>query len=939
MFRLLADLVLNRAAAIAIVVGTLVLAAVSLVLSGDVKQDDDVLAFLPEGNQEIQTFQAVNERFGGLDVALVGIEVDDPFDAAFLTKLTKLSQDIRESGGVDRVLSLTTVDDFTEAPEGGIITSTLVDAIPANDAEEAALREKVMSRDHVVGVMISEDARAVLLYVFGSPGTEPRELADNTRRLVDEAFPDLEKYWGGAPFISTYIYRTTEADLARLTPWAVLALVAIIVGSFRDWIGSALALFTTGLGILVTRAAMVFFDVPFNIVLSSMPVMLFALGSAFSVHMLSRYYANRGTDGDSEQALRRTMIETAPVVVATGLTTVTGNASFVFMDIAPMRTFGVFTALGIFVSLVLSVTFIPAVVRLMPLRGWVEGTGPVGAGMVRLTDYAGTDRTKLAVVLFLVSAVGAFYVGRVDNRMDQSTFFSEGSPPDRAQKFLDQHFGGSQFLQIEITGDFGRPEVLREVRQLAGEIAVLPHVTQVQQVADVIATVNHAMDGVQRVPDRANQVGALYGFLAGNAAVRQLVTDERGHALMHVKIGSNQADVLEDVLARVEALVATRPTSWEPAPHEAAGAAERLTDQVAIEIAALSHLYGAGDLDRAAVEAALAAPAPPVPQDAIRPELVRFLSSDECFVTLTPEQAAAVADATLALGPLPEAAAWSAALLPVLEVHAADVPAEERAVMAEDLVVAAEGVLEDLQLRESAARHADAVLAALQVQVPDGGRGERFRRRVASTLLDLAAPTTLSPSTGAEAKPLTWTVTGLPVMYAGLSRSVTRNQFSSLFGAILSVVVIQAVLFRSVSAGLLATVPTLVTLLVVYGVMGFRGVHLDIGTSMLGSLIVGAGVDFAVHLMSAWTGPNQDSARRHAVLHTAPAIWTSAAMVAAGFFILTLGDARPLQNVGGLTAAAMLVAAAATFLAVPVLARRHDYGDPFEGGHREPDSR
>ena len=62
------------------------------------------------------------------------------------------------------------------------------------------------------------------------------------------------------------------------------------------------------------------------------------------------------------------------------------------------------------------------------------------------------------------------------------------------------------------------------------------------------------------------------------------------------------------------------------------------------------------------------------------------------------------------------------------------------------------------------------------------------------------------------------------------------------------------------------------------------------------------------------------------MLHTAPAIWTNAGMVAAGFFILTLGDAKPLQNVGGLTSAAMVVAAVATFLAIPLLANRSDYG-------------
>ena len=47
--------------------------------------------------------------------------------------------------------------------------------------------------------------------------------------------------------------------------------------------------------------------------------------------------------------------------------------------------------------------------------------------------------------------------------------------------------------------------------------------------------------------------------------------------------------------------------------------------------------------------------------------------------------------------------------------------------------------------------------------------------------------------------------------------------------------------------------------------------------------------------------------------------------------MLTLGDARPLKNVGGLTAAAMLVAAATTFLVIPLLAgRRHYTAHPEE---------
>ena len=118
------------------------------------------------------------------------------------------------------------------------------------------------------------------------------------------------------------------------------------------------------------------------------------------------------------------------------------------------------------------------------------------------------------------------------------------------------------------------------------------------------------------------------------------------------------------------------------------------------------------------------------------------------------------------------------------------------------------------------------------------------------------------------------------------------------------------------------------TLMVIYGGMGLLGVRLDIGTAMLASLILGAGVDYAVHLTSAWhvrAGEPLRDAAAWAANYAGPAIWTNAIMVCVGFFVLTLGEARPLQNVGSLTATAMIVAALATFICIPVLARKRFY--------------
>jgi len=196
-------------------------------------------------------------------------------------------------------------------------------------------------------------------------------------------------------------------------------------------------------------------------------------------------------------------------------------------------------------------------------------------------------------------------------------------------------------------------------------------------------------------------------------------------------------------------------------------------------------------------------------------------------------------------------------------------------------------------------------------------------------MLDLSNPTVMLPARpGEEAQSLACQVTGLPVMHRGLSASTASNQLKSLGLALSLIIIIMALFFRSLASGLLVAAPTVLTLLVVYGGMGLMGVHLDIGTSMLASLILGAGVDYAVHLASAWQSEPGEALHRAAARAAAaagPAIWINAIMVAVGFFVLTLGEARPLKNVGGLTATAMLVAALATFLAIPVLARKRRY--------------
>jgi predicted RND superfamily exporter protein len=107
--------------------------------------------------------------------------------------------------------------------------------------------------------------------------------------------------------------------------------------------------------------------------------------------------------------------------------------------------------------------------------------------------------------------------------------------------------------------------------------------------------------------------------------------------------------------------------------------------------------------------------------------------------------------------------------------------------------------------------------------VPEGAKGERFRGFIGHALLDLKTPEVLMPRTGGEGGQLHAMDTGLPDLYRGLSESVFNNQWNSLWFALVMVIGMKALLFRSLWTGILSSIPTLLTLLVIYGGMGLVG--------------------------------------------------------------------------------------------------------------------
>ena len=93
------------------------------------------------------------------------------------------------------------------------------------------------------------------------------------------------------------------------------------------------------------------------------------------------------------------------------------------------------------------------------------------------------------------------------------------------------------------------------------------------------------------------------------------------------------------------------------------------------------------------------------------------------------------------------------------------------------------------------------------------------------------------------------TVGGYAIIMADFAGSIIRGQVSSLIFALITVLILLVIVFRSLKGGIIGSIPLAASILIVFGFMGFSGIALDAATALLSSIMIGVGVDFTIQYM------------------------------------------------------------------------------------------
>lgn len=426
----------------------------------------------------------MKERFGLWDMVVVGV-VDEEhpegvFHADALARIHRLAtfaktlrwpdpDDPSATIGVIEVdlIAPSTVETVEQAGLGAVRFEWLLPQPPATDEEALAIRERARRVPFLDGTLLSEDGKAIALYVPLTSKDLAHRVATELEGEIAAMRPDgaTEEYHiTGLPVAEDTFGVEMFKQMAISAPVAMLVIFILMWIFFRKLELIIPPMIVAMVSAITTMALLVVTGNTIHIMSSMIPIFIMPIAVLDAIHIISDFFERYGETRDRRATVRSVMKTLFAPMLFTSLTTTAGFASLALTPIPPVQTFGVFIAIGVLLAWFWTITFIPAAIVLIPERRLAslaaiheEGEGHGATPMGRLLDAVGrftVERRGVVIAgTLVVAAIAAFGISKIQINDNPTRWFRPDHPIRVADRVLNAHFGGTYMGYLTFEGE------------------------------------------------------------------------------------------------------------------------------------------------------------------------------------------------------------------------------------------------------------------------------------------------------------------------------------------------------------------------------------------------------------------------------------------------------------------------------------------------------
>ena len=464
--------------------------------------------FFDEDNPQLMALEALENTYGKNE-NIVFLLVPDDGDATSekaLSAAVWLTDAAWRTPYARRVDSLANFQ-HTTADGDDLYVRDLVDPSQLSQPEaRSRIRDIALSDPRIAsGILALNGDVSVVNVTIELPMEDQLEavakVAEFARAVAAEAeerFAGIDLRIVGTVMINQTFVEASISSQMMFLPASLLLMAAILGILTRSWAG----VMVTGLVIIFSIPASMglggWVGLPFSPPISPAPTIVLMIVVANCVHLLVALQQRlRAGDSKHDAIVESLRLNLHPVFLAS-LTTALGFLSMNFSEVPPYRHLGVFVAFGIGASFLLSVTFLPALISLLPIRA-AKDRRLRGPSMRRLADFALQYRKVLfwgwsALVLAMALAIPRNELNDV-----LVHFFDESIEFRQDTDFMDERLSGNTLMEYSLEahaeGGVTDPLFLAEVSGFAEWFREQPSVRHVSVITDTLRQLNQSLHG------------------------------------------------------------------------------------------------------------------------------------------------------------------------------------------------------------------------------------------------------------------------------------------------------------------------------------------------------------------------------------------------------------------------------------------------------------
>ncbi|WP_269524809.1 efflux RND transporter permease subunit [Coraliomargarita parva] len=476
-----------------------------------VKVDTDPENMLASDNPARILHRAEKTEFTLYDQIVLGVVNDVNPDGVFNTKtlgnIYALTEYAKSLEGViaPELIAPSTVDNIEQAGIGAVSFNWLMPKPPQTEAEATQIRDAMLRLPMMRGSLIDENGKSLMLYI----PIQSKDMSNRISTALLQKIDSLDKADGeayhitGLPVANDTFGVQMFVQMAISAPMAMALIFALMLLFFKRFGLILSPMLVAMMTVIITMGALIASGQTIHIMSSMIPIFIMPIAVLDAVHILSEFYDRYHLIGNKRDTIRQVMHELWKPMFFTSLTTTAGFGSLMLAPIPPVQIFGGFIATGVMLAWLLTVTFIPAYILMLPEKslnnfGLKHQDGDHSSGLLRgMARLTGSFPKMILALALLLLGISAYGISRIQINDNPVKWFEPKHRIRVADKILNERFSGTYPAYILIDAGqenaFKDPEMLNYLNKFQAELEAHPNVGKTTSVTAIVQTVYREM--------------------------------------------------------------------------------------------------------------------------------------------------------------------------------------------------------------------------------------------------------------------------------------------------------------------------------------------------------------------------------------------------------------------------------------------------------------